>query len=208
MTASTIDLQDGTGTAPLSLCDFEHVGDARLRVMIHHWLDSRRNGCRLPSVDAIDPMAFHSALSNVWMCDVVDDDPQGRWRYRLVGDEVRLAHGRNIVGQTLESITEPSAVARVTRYFAIATDWPAIVYVGGRIYSEAEYPASGERIILPFADPATGRVARLLGATYHSWLERGFPSGGVPLVQTRTYTPVDGSPAHVETLGQDDAVQA
>lgn len=207
MTASTIDSYDEDSTGSVSLCDFDHVGDERLRSMIRHWLASRRSGDRLPSVDAIDPMAFHSALSNVWMCDVVDGDPQGRWRYRLVGDEVRLAHGRNIVGRTLESITEPSAVARVTRYFAIATDWPAIVYVGGRIYSEAEYPASGERIILPFVDPATGRVCRLLGATYHSWLERGYPSGGVPLVQTRTYTPVDGSPAHVETLGQDDTVQ-
>lgn len=202
-----IDLPDGPGICSLSLSDFEHVGDERLRTMIRHWLDSVEDGRLLPDVDAIDPAAFHSALSNVWMCDVVDGDPTGRWRYRLVGDEVRLAHGRNIVGQTLESITEPSALARVTRYFAIATDWPAIVHVGGRIYSEAAYPASGERIILPFADPATGRVCRLLGATYHSWLERDYPCGGVPLVQTRTYTPVDGSPKHVEILEQDDAGQ-
>lgn len=188
-------------TSPLPHLDLTHVSDVRLRQLVDFWL-AARDGAPVPSVDRIDPLAFHTALSNIWMCDVSEGDPRGRWRYRLVGDAIRLAHGRKIVGETLESITDASALDRVIRYFAIATDWPAVVHVGGRIYSETDYPASGERIILPFADPATGQVCRLLGATYHSWLERGYPTGGVPLTQTRTYTPVDGSPAQVETMEQ------
>lgn len=182
----------------LSMLDFAHVGDERLRRLLAFWL-AARDGELVPTIDKIDPEGFHFALSNIWLCDVVDDDPRGRWRYRVVGDEVRLAYGRNIVGETLESVTDPSVTERVTRYFGFATDWPAIVHVGGRIYTEAEYPARGERVILPFLDAARGRVGRLLGATFHSWLERGYPTGGVPSIQTRTYTPVDGSPPTTDT---------
>jgi hypothetical protein len=182
----------------LSTLDFSHVEDDRVRDLVAFWLAARGEGL-LPTVDKIDPLEFHAALSNVWLCDVIDGNPWGRWRYRLIGDDGRRAYGRNIVGETLESVTEAPAVARVTRYFAIATDWPAVVHVGGRVYSEAEYPARGERIILPFLDAATGRVGRLLGATVHSWLERGYPMGSVPLVQTRTYTPVDGTEATGES---------
>lgn len=185
--------------AQLSLLEFAHVDDVRLRRLVEYWL-SARDGGSMPPVDAIDPIKFHFVLSNVWLCDVVDDDPRGRWRYRIVGEEVRRAHARNLVGETVESVTEASALRRVTRYFAIATDCPAVVHVGGRLYAEAEHPARGERIILPFLDPSTGRVGQLLGATFHSWLERGFPTGSVPAVQTRTYTPVDGSAPMIEIL--------
>jgi hypothetical protein len=177
---------------PLSIADFGHVEDERLRRLLAFWLSACGGGL-MPTVDRIDPVGFHFVLSNIWLCDVVDDDPRGRWRYRVVGEEVRRAHGRNIVGETLESITDAAVLARVTGYFAVATDWPAVVHVGGRIYSEVDHPARGERIILPFFDAARGRVGQLLGATLHSWQERGFPQGGVPRTQTQTYTPVDGS---------------
>lgn len=181
----------------LSAADFTHVEDTRVRRLLDFWLEAR-DGELMPPVSAIDPVKFAFALSNIWLCDVVADDPRGRWRYRVVGDEVRLAHGGNIVGKTVESITDASARPRVVKYFAIATDWPAVVHVGGRLYAESTHPARGERIILPFRDEATGRVGRLLGATFHSWLERGFPVGCVPSAQTRTYTPVDGTPATTE----------
>jgi len=181
----------------LSMRDFAHVEDDRIVRLVQFWLAAREGGL-VPTVDRIDPTDFAFALSHVWLCDVVNDDPTGRWRYRIVGDEVRLAHGHNIVGKTLESITDASALPRVENYFAIATDRPAVVHITGRIYAEAEYPARGERIILPFLDPGTGRVGRLLGATFHSYLEKGFPVGSVPMTQTRTYTPVDGGAVTVE----------
>ena len=190
-----------TTPSSLSLNDFGHIGDDRLRRLLTYWLSSR-DGALIPSTERIDPLKFHFALSNIWLCDVIDGTCGGRWRYRIVGDEVRRAYGRNIVGKTLQQITEPIVLSRVARYFAIATDGPAVVHVGGRLYSEAAHPARGERIILPFGDPRTGAVTQLLGATFHSWLEPGFPSGGVPAIQTRTYTPVDGSPATVERLEQ------
>lgn len=181
------------------MLDFEHVGDERLRRMVDYWL-SARDGGPLPTIETIDPIKFHFVLSNVWLCDVIDADPRGRWRYRIVGDEVRRAYARHIVGETVENVTDPTALQRVIRYFSIATDWPAVVHVGGRLYAEAEHPARGERIILPFFDPEKGRVGQLLGATFHSWLERGFPTGSVPATQTRTYTPADGSAPTVEVL--------
>ena len=188
----------------LSLNDFAHVGDERLRRLLTYWLSSR-DGAPIPATERIDPLKFHFALSNIWLCDVIDGTGGGRWRYRIVGDEVRRAYGRNIVGLTLHQITQPIVLSRVARYFAIATDWPAVVHVGGRLYTEAKYPARGERIILPFADPQSGAVGQLLGATFHTWLEPGFPCGGVPSIQTRTYTPVNGGPPTVERLEQADA---
>ncbi|WP_420566371.1 PAS domain-containing protein [Thalassobaculum sp.] len=178
--------------------DFEHVRDARLRDLLAFWLTARGRNL-IPRVDQIDPVLFPRALSGIWMCDVLEDDPRGRWLYRLVGEHTRTAYRQNIVGRTLEEITDATALDRVVRYFSIATDWPAIVHVCGRIYAEAAQPARGERLILPFLDPASGRTGRLLGATVHSWLEIGYSEGDIPAHQTRTYTRADGDGVFTET---------
>lgn len=187
--------------ARLSSPDFDHVKEPALRDLIDFWLAARGDQM-LPAVEAIDPVLFPKVLGNIWMCDVVDRNPRGRWMYRLVGENVRRAYTVNIVGRTLEEVTAASAVQRVVGYFSIATDWPAIVHVIGRVYAEAPRPARGERLILPFISPTEKRVSRLLGATVHSWQEIGYSIGDIPLDQTRTYTRIDNGDVLTETSPQ------
>ncbi len=181
----------------LSLDAFDHVRDPRLRDLVAYWI-SVCNGAATPAVSAIDPSAFTPLLPDIWLCDVVHDDPNGRWRYRLTGENIRLAYGRKVVGSTLEQLTDANSLSRVAGYFTVATDRPAVVHVGGRIYSEVNEPASGERLILPFGSQDTDGVQRLLGATLHSWWARGASANDPPPRQVRTFTPVDGSPAWEE----------
>ena len=181
----------------LSFADLDHIGDPRLRDLARYWLDARGESAT-PPVTAIDPAAFPGLLADVWMCDIVENDPAGRWRYRLIGSNIRIAYGRDIVGETLEELTNPGSLDRIAGYFAVATDRPAIVHVAGRIYAEVDEAAAGERLILPFRGENSDRTVRLLGATLHSWWARGAPQDDPPARQVRTFTPVDGSPSWVE----------
>lgn len=174
---------------------FAHVEDTRFRLLLSYWLASRERG-PLPPTTAIDPTRFSYALPLVWLC-TVEEDPRD-FRYQLVGEHVRVAYGRYPRNRTLREITEPDVLDRVIGYFNRAVDEPAVVHVVGRIYAETQRPARGERILLPFADPASGHVTRILGATVHSWEILGYGGTPVPDRQVRTFTPVDGRPPWTE----------
>lgn len=182
---------------PISLTDFEHVRDERLRGLLRWWLEMRGDKS-IPPVTAIDPMGFRDVLEAVWVCDV-EDEPRD-FRYRLAGEHVRAAYDQRMSRRRLSEITPPEAWPRIREYFCYAVDLPAVVHMFGRIYSEADRPASGERLILPFADSDTGRPIRVLGATLHSWEQRGVPNADteVPKRQERTITPVCCAPAWSE----------
>lgn len=181
---------------PINEADFSHVEDLRFRQLMDYWLEARA-GAVAPSVQAIDPLRFPYILEQVWLC-AVEENPRN-FRYRIAGDHVRAAYAGPLVGRTLSEITNIKVIDRVMRYFNLAVDVPAVVHIVGRIYTEEPRPARGERMILPFADPVTGRVTRLLGATVHSWESRGIGPGDVPIRQVRTLTPVDGSPPWCES---------
>lgn len=176
--------------------DFAHVEDQRFRRLVAYWLEARA-GAFVPSVDTLDPSNFAHMLEQVWLCSV-EENPRD-YRYRIAGDHVRAAYDEPLVGRTLTEITEPHVLDRVMWYFNMTVDGPAVVHIVGRIYTEEPRPARGERVILPFADPDTGRVTRLLGATVHSWEARGIGPGDVPIRQIRTFTPVDGAPPWCES---------
>lgn len=180
---------------PITEADFAHVEDERFKRLVAYWLDVR-GGATVPAAAALDPARFRDLLEQVWLC-AVEESPR-EYRYRLVGDHVRAAYDGPLVGRTLRELTDPASVARVLGYFDRVVDEPAVVHVVGRVYAEDVRPARGERLILPFADPATGRVTRILGATVHSWEARGIGTGDVPIRQVRTFTPADGRPAWCE----------
>ena len=177
--------------------DFNHVQDDRLWSILVHWLRARK-GALMPTVEELDPTCFADALPNVWLCEVCEDNPRGRFLYRLMGAHIRIAHGENLVGKTLEEVTDAQSLKRVRGYFDLVVDRPAIVHIVGRVYAEADRPAKGERIVVPFFDPREGRVTRVLGATVHSWQERGVSIGPLPKRQVRTFTPIDGTGAWCE----------
>lgn len=181
---------------PITEAHFRHIEDDRFRRLLAYWLEAR-HGAPVPPVASIDPSRFSFLLEQIWLC-AVEENPRA-FRYRLTGDHIRVAYDKPLVGRTLREVTESAATDRVLGYFDRVVDLPAVVHVVGRIYSEEKHPARGERIILPFADPASGRVTRILGATIHSWEARGIGTGDVPSRQVRTFTPVDGGPPWCES---------
>jgi len=181
---------------PITEADLAHVEDDRFRRLVAYWL-SARAGAVLPTTGAIDPSRFTDVLEQVWLC-AVEENPRG-FRYRVAGDHIRAAYSAPLIGRSLAEITSAAVVERVMQYFNRVVDIPAVLHIVGRIYSEETRPARGERIMLPFADPDTGRVSRILGATVHSWESRGIGPGDVPIRQVRTFTPVDGAPAWCES---------
>lgn len=180
----------------ISEADFGHVEDDRFLRLVAYWLGARA-GALMPDIRAIDPSRFRDLLEQIWLC-TVEENPR-EFRYRLAGDHIRAAYAGPLVGRTLAEVTDSKVAERVLGYFNRVVDEPMVVHIVGRIYSEETRPARGERIILPFADPQTGRVTRILGATIHSWESRGIGPGNIPIRQVRTFTPVDGRPAWCES---------
>jgi hypothetical protein len=181
--------------APSDLGIIEHP---ELQRLAEFWL-SARDGRLAPAVSAIDPTQFKPLLPSIWICEVNEDDPEGRFRYRLTGQDIRTSDGANPTGKTLTQITDSSAWARVIGYFDVAADKPAIIHVVGQLFAESDNRAKGERLMLPFFSNTEDRVVRLLGATIRFWdFERGESTAEIPDHQIRTFLPVDGSKAWSE----------
>lgn len=180
------------------LSRFDHVEEPRIRRILEHWFDLKVDK-PMPSFQQLDPINISYALEIVWIVDV-ENEPRD-FRYRLIGEHIRTAYAENIVGKTLRDIIDPDIEERVYGYYNRVVDEPAVVHIVGRVYAEDRQPARGERIILPLSDGEgdPGAVARLLGATIHSWADKGVPTGEVPEGQSRTFTPLDGRADWVET---------
>lgn len=68
---------------------------------------------RLPGRQHIDPCDLRQVLTLVNLIDVERDGATERFRYRLVGEQQRLAAGRNITGLVVEEAVVPNLVARI-----------------------------------------------------------------------------------------------
>ncbi len=99
----------------------------------------------------------------------------------------------------LDEITDVNAYPRVHEYFEKCVNLPAIIHVGGTLYSEREEKGSGERLMLPCASEA-GEVKFIFGATItdfdHSYSRAMHES----VKQIRTYTPIDGTASYCKKI--------
>lgn len=176
------------------------VTDPRLREVAAVWMAAR--GERLaPPVSAVGLERFEDIADGLWMCDVVEGDPAGRFRYRHAGATIRQSYGRDITGETIEQITEDVARARVVGYFSAAVDRPALVHVKGRLFAENRTAMIGERLMLPLFAEDEDRAVRILGVTLHTLAAQ--PGQPVPPPmprQVRTHIPLDGSRHWAEIL--------
>lgn len=148
----------------LSMAEFAHVGDARLRRFLAYWLERAERG-RLPRRADIDPLDFPWALPMVWLCDYLRED--GRFRYRVAGEEINAVYGYNLAGRHLDEVLAVDGYARVAERYRCCADTPAIVHTGGRVYIEPLRSYIGERLMLPLGDDH-GRTAMVIGLTAYS----------------------------------------
>jgi len=74
--------------------------DRRMHEAYEYWC--RKAGCRaMPSRADIDPIDIPKLLPDVML---VERDPGGRYRYRLIGTENARAHGINATGRYLDDV--------------------------------------------------------------------------------------------------------
>lgn len=116
----------------------------------------------MPDRRQIDPVQFAPVLPRVWLCDYARE--ADRFRYRLTGERVAKRFGHNLSNHYLDDNTDPDYYPRVHRYYRNVIDFPAVLYIHGRLYAETDDPIHGERILLPLSeDGQTGHG--VIGAT-------------------------------------------
>lgn len=120
-------------------------------------------GREMPVTTDVDPVQVpRHVLPHLCVVDVLAD---GRFRYRVAGTRLVEGCGMEITGRYADAMPGAEAVVRRFQhligarkpYHCIAPlTWSALTY------------KSYETVVCPLADPASGRVARLIGA---GWFE-------------------------------------
>jgi hypothetical protein len=170
----------------MTLENFGHVSNKMLRDLIAYWLDKRCDRL-LPARHDIDPIDIPWALAQIWMCDVQPED--GRYRYRLAGEQINAYWGYNIGGKYLDEIVPEQRLTLESGRYLSVSDGPSIVHDIGWVFLTEELCATGERIILPLSRDGQ-KVDTLLGATCRDWF---CDQENEPLAkssQTMTVTPL------------------
>ncbi len=165
---------------------FEHVEDARLRMLVEHWLDAAGDDA-MPARTAIDPAKLKPVLPIVWLCDYLPE--AATLRYRLAGDEINSLYRRNLRGVEMHTIfPEGRKAAPFNRVLAVARDG-VVLHARGNVYTSREISGRGERIVLPLA--ADGRTPdSLIGATALHWPREAHPPEVSRQEMTITMTPL------------------
>ena len=150
------------------------LADARLRSLYEYWLALGRAAGGLPSIQSFDPLHRPRLLSNLWILELAPDTR--RFRMRLAGENINAVYRRNIGGQYLSDVFQPSEIALMVERYSRALTEPAIVRAIGAVYVAAGRLTQGERLALPMVG-RTGLTDTMLGATFYD--ERPVEPGAV-----------------------------
>lgn len=159
----------------LTIDDFGHVQDERLRRLAAYWLD-RCRGRTMPARRDIDPVDIPWVLPFIWLNDVVPGATAAdglRFRCRLAGEAINAVHRRNIRGLTLEDYVPADDLPVVTEQYSAVAQTPLVLHCIGRVYHRTRQYLVGERIVLPLSADGGGTAAVLLGATIYTTAEAG-----------------------------------
>lgn len=159
----------------LTIDDFGHVRDERLRRLVAYWLD-RRRGRTMPARRDIDPVDIPWVLPFIWLNDVVPPATAAdglRFRCRLAGEAINAVHRRSVRGLMLEDYVPADDLPVVTEQYSAVAQTPLVLHSTGRVYHRTRQYLVGERIVLPLSADGGGTVAVLLGATIYTTAEIG-----------------------------------
>ncbi|WP_119422647.1 PAS domain-containing protein [Desertibaculum subflavum] len=124
---------------------------SRIAEIVGHWKSLRPAPGLLPGRGHFDPLQVPQLLKNIWLVDVVKDDPR-LFRARLVGTAFGQVGARLRAGKFFEDVA-PEAEAKITaapfrRVLATGRiDWRR----GPSSLSHMEHVRELERVILPLA---------------------------------------------------------
>lgn len=135
------------------------------RAVAQHWLTLyRAGGNRVPALASLDPLQFPAALPDIW---IVNLEPDGGFRFHLLGEAMIAWQGSNPKGQRFEQIYTPAVLPVISGLARRVIERPAIAYQQGLSQTRnRSLPVPIERIALPLAD-REGRIRHLFGVTVY-----------------------------------------
>jgi hypothetical protein len=127
------------------------------RRLLGYW-DSKRGALRAPRWYDLDPvLEIPRLLSRVF---IVDIEPDGGFRFRLVGSEIVMRANRNTTGRRFESLYRDEFLADVMKLYGevVGTGEPRLF----RDWARAGDRRQSTTLLLPLLD-ADGRITRIMG---------------------------------------------
>lgn len=109
----------------------------------------------LPGRQQFDPLEARDLLPNIWLMEVVPDDPR-RFRARLIGGALTEAGATFRKGQYFSDVGTPEEAARTTAFFARLEQVKRIDWRRGpSALGHMEHVKELERVIMPMAADGT-----------------------------------------------------
>lgn len=123
----------------------------KVRRIVRHWQSIRPGPGLLPGRRHFDPVQTPDLLNNIWLMDVVDDDPR-RYRLRLVGGALVEAGTGIRKGQFFGDVGTPEEAVAAAQVFhhlerSRRINWRR----GPSALGYMEHVRALERVILPMA---------------------------------------------------------
>jgi hypothetical protein len=138
---------------------------------LKYWLLLR--GTELvPARADFDPISVAPILKYIWICS--KEEGNGRFRFRLAGEEIRSLIGKRLAGAYVDELF-PSKADQLNEQLEAVVGLPALHYVNGPLYRGEGYPIHSERLALPLRERDTIRT--VLGVTVFSWPKEGARTG-------------------------------
>ena len=134
--------------------------------LLSYW-SAQRAGSLVPERRSFDPAVVAPLLGSFWICE--RETQPGRFRLRLVGEEVHALVGRRVTGAYVEDVFSPHR-GEIAKFLVHVTETPAIHYSAGPLYRGESGAMSGERLALPMAED--GDVRFVYGATMYALGDR------------------------------------
>lgn len=148
----------------MNILDFQPYTEA-VREVWRWWSGTAASAGRPPHRLEIDPAAFVSALSKVWLVEWIAE--KDSFRYRLAGEEINRTHGLSLKGKTIDRIFPAATRARVDTAWREVLGQPAIAHQLGNIYEDGQTSRQGERLALPILDEKGRSPRYVFGVTAH-----------------------------------------
>lgn len=135
----------------ITIENFAHVQDGRLRLALEHWL-AIRAGAAVPRRQDLDPVAIAHTLPFLALYQFNAEDEA--FHCRLAGEEMCLRfHGQMWRGRRLDDLIRPEAYRLFSRALREAIERPAVVHgIGHFQFGDVLVPS--EAIMLPLAGRA------------------------------------------------------
>ena len=151
----------GPATMPAAIT-LETVLHGAAGPLMAHWLDlSRACGGGIPRRARIEPAAFASLLSSVYVCERSGSGI----RYRLAGAQIEQVLGMSVRGLSLPEIfPDPLALEVISGVYNAVMERPALAFGRGQVYVRLNRIGFGTRLVLPLSSDGRA-VDMLIGAT-------------------------------------------